>query len=271
MKEFNVIPSYFKVLFTTEDIKSIKHEWKKPKGYHLGIYFSNSYSNCLHSIIKDMAKYFNLKNKEIKSTLTNFDKVEDFLNHHKLLTNDTFFYQTEYGTTSVLFKEKNVANSFVKKLNQVLESEYTELEDQIKVRLLLSSVDVRDYEKSNIIFTSRDLAEHFITTFGVKYFFRTLEIVDILKEGVLGMEAKVKFYTEVCGQCHLCGKPLTDEYSQQSGIGPVCAKKKLGIQRTNTDNIEETIQRIKEVAEEMGIVTVFIPKNQIKKINKSAK
>jgi len=266
MIDIKVIPTYFRTLFNEDNIKPVPEHWRRPKGYNFRVGLSTSYSNFLAAAVENIAKYCGISARQIESPLIKENDPMELINKNNLLEVDHKVMKSEYGT-SILFQEQDSAMAFIKKLNNFLDREYDEIEDQIKVKLLLSSQNIQEYEKHNVIFTSRYLAEHFISSFDAKYFFRTLEIVKIEKEGFLGIEAYVKFYTEVCGQCLLCGRPLEDEFSKKTGIGPVCAKKKLGIKRTSVEDVEIARKKILEVAEKVGTIgPIFIPKNQIKKI-----
>ena len=264
--QINLIPDFFRVFFKEEDVISVPDHWQRPRGYNFSISLSTSYKNYLAAIVTDISHYFGIDSRTIGSDLTKSDPAA-LLSEKKLLELDHKIKSSNYGT-SILFKEKEIALEFVKVLNIFLEKEYEELENQLKIRMLLGT-EIPEYQDHSVIFTSRKLAEHFITSFSVPYFFRTLEVVKINKEGIKGIEAQVKFYTELCGQCHLCGKPLTDEFSKKTGVGPVCAKKKLGIKRTTSNHadIEIAIAKIKEVAANIGIIgPIFIPKSQISKL-----
>lgn len=168
--------------------------------------------------------------------------------------------------SGVEFDKKEDALRFIAELNKALVNEYNELEDQLRVRLFLngSNIDKVYSESGDVIVETKHLSSYFSGEFKVKYFFRTLKIVEVLDESAVALNLRVKIHTEVSGNCHLCGKTLTDEFSQKTGIGPVCAKKYLGIKNGST---EDTVKKIKEIAQSYGeIGPVVIPKSQIRKL-----
>jgi hypothetical protein len=264
IREINLIPAFFRPEIVEADIRNVPPTWRRPPGYDYGISISNFYTSLFSGTIANLAKYFNLDTFQIRNWMTDPNPLE-YCQQKGILDGDFHIKASNYGT-SVLFKEKEDAARFGKKLTEAFAEEFRNLEPELKIKLLIGGQDVNEFTNHTVFFSSRHLSEHFISEFKMPYFFRTLEIVEIIREGSFALQAKVKFYTEVSGQCHLCGKPLEDEFSQKTGIGPVCAKKKLGIKRTKIENVQEVIDRIKQVADEIGIIgPLIIPKTQIQR------
>ncbi len=261
-QDIKLIPAIFKPEVTEEDIRPVPETWRRPPGYDYLIVVSKTYTSLFKGTIENLTRYFNIGALEIKNWMTEENPLE-YCQKNGILDGDFHIKASNYGT-SVLFKEKEDAARFAKKLNEAFNQEFLHLESELKIKLLIGGQEVKEFENHTVFFSSRNLANHFIKEFEMPYFFRTLEIVEIIREGAFALEAKIRFYTEVSGQCHLCGKPLEDEFSQKTGIGPVCARKKLGIKRTKIENVQETIDKIKQVAEEIGIIgPIIIPKTQI--------
>jgi hypothetical protein len=100
----------------------------------------------------------------------------------------------------------------------------------------------------------------------MEYFFRNLEVVEILKESEKAFHVSVKFISKIVTNCHICGKDLDTDISRATGIGPVCAKK-IGLPRPTLENATEILALIDALVAKIGTVgPIWIPKSQIKEI-----
>lgn len=98
---------------------------------------------------------------------------------------------------------------------------------------------------------------------GMDFFFRNLEITEVLDETFKAVQVKVKFVSDVQTSCHLCGRSLDCEISRATGIGPVCASK-IGFKRPKKADAGQMLQAIDQLTERIGeIGPLWIPKGQI--------
>jgi hypothetical protein len=78
---------------------------------------------------------------------------------------------------------------------------------------------------------------------------------------------KAKLTKENGGICRCCGKTLTDEMSQITGIGPICAKY-LGLEHPKTkDDVKKFKEEMSQKIDEIGEFEFWIPKRSIVKWN----
>lgn len=99
---------------------------------------------------------------------------------------------------------------------------------------------------------------------GMDYFFRNLEVTEVLNETVKAYQVKVQFVAQIVTSCHICGRDLDTEVSRATGIGPVCADK-MGLPRPTLATAQETLQAIDALCKQIGAVgPIWIPKSQIK-------
>lgn len=76
---------------------------------------------------------------------------------------------------------------------------------------------------------------------------------------------KGKLTKENGGICRCCGKTLTDEMSQVTGIGPVCAKY-VGVPHPQTKaDVEKFMEDMSQKIDEIGEFEFWIPKRAIVK------
>ena len=77
------------------------------------------------------------------------------------------------------------------------------------------------------------------------------------------LRLKGKLTKENGGVCRCCGKTLTDEMSQVTGIGPVCAKY-VGVEHPKSKNdVEKFKEDMSNKIEEVGEFEFWIPKRAV--------
>lgn len=104
---------------------------------------------------------------------------------------------------------------------------------------------------------------------GMKYFFRNLEVIQVMNESAKAYQLKIKFVSRIVTSCHICGKELDTEISRATGIGPVCAHK-LGLPRPTLETAKDTLKSIDELCQRIGeIGPIWVPKSQIKTVENS--
>lgn len=98
----------------------------------------------------------------------------------------------------------------------------------------------------------------------LQYFFRNVIVDEVLAETPKAIQVKVRFNDKVTTSCHLCGLGLDTEISKATGIGPVCAKKKLGFKRVTMADAGAILAKVTEEARIAGTIgPIWIPKSQI--------
>ena len=91
----------------------------------------------------------------------------------------------------------------------------------------------------------------------------TLTITEIHQESAKAVKATVKMTAGEVSVCRCCGAGLTDEKSQATGLGPVCAKK-LGVKYiTNLNDVARFKSDLQKRIEEIGSFEVWIPRSQV--------
>jgi hypothetical protein len=77
------------------------------------------------------------------------------------------------------------------------------------------------------------------------------------------LRLKGKLTKENGGVCRCCGKTLTDEMSQVTGIGPVCAKY-VGVEHPKSKNdVEKFKEDMSNKIDEIGEFEFWIPKRAV--------
>jgi len=98
-------------------------------------------------------------------------------------------------------------------------------------------------------------------------------LVDVTEVMVMSNKAfklKAKLTKENGGICRCCGRTLTDEMSQVTGIGPVCAKY-VGVEHPKSkDDVEQFKVDISNKIDEIGEFVFWIPKRAIVEWNGTA-
>ena len=98
-------------------------------------------------------------------------------------------------------------------------------------------------------------------------------LVDVTEVMVMSNKAfklKAKLTKENGGICRCCGRTLTDEMSQVTGIGPVCAKY-VGVEHPKSkDDVEQFKVDISNKIDEIGEFEFWIPKRAIVEWNGTA-
>lgn len=111
---------------------------------------------------------------------------------------------------------------------------------------------------------NRGLANRLKKKLKMSVFFSNLEIVKIHNENRFGYLVDVRFVSGVCTNCHCCGKDLDVPISKSTGIGPVCAKKYLGVKRPDQETAERILALLDKFCLEVGILEkIWIPKEKI--------
>ena len=128
-----------------------------------------------------------------------------------------------------------------------------------------STVDSFSYKSGDQIEIKAWLAKRIQKELNMDIFFRNLEIVSMKAETNKAILCTVKFVSDVAQGCHLCGRPLEDQISVATGIGPVCLNK-IGIKRAKLEDAHKILEEINKLCEELGETPeIWIAKSQIKR------
>ena len=97
-----------------------------------------------------------------------------------------------------------------------------------------------------------------------------VDITEVLAMSDRAFKFKGNLTKENGGICRCCGRTLTDEMSQVTGIGPVCAKY-VGIEHPKTkDDVEKFKEDMSKKIDEIGSFEFWVPKKSIKMWNGTA-
>ena len=97
-----------------------------------------------------------------------------------------------------------------------------------------------------------------------------VDVTEVMTISNKAFKLKAKLTKENGGICRCCGKTLTDEMSQVTGIGPVCAKY-VGVKHPKTKNeVEQFKVDMSNKIDEIGEFEFWIPKRAIVEWNGTA-
>jgi len=97
-----------------------------------------------------------------------------------------------------------------------------------------------------------------------------VDVTEVMTISNRAFKLKAKLTKENGGICRCCGKTLTDEMSQVTGIGPVCAKY-VGVKHPKTKNeVEQFKVDMSNKIDEIGEFEFWIPKRAIVEWNGTA-
>lgn len=110
------------------------------------------------------------------------------------------------------------------------------------------------------------LAKNFKEELNMPFFFRNLEVAQVLDETAKSYVIKVQFVSKVTVSCHVCGRDLHNDISKVCGIGPHCAKK-IGLKVPTLASAQNTLAEIEAIRIKIGVVgPIRVPKSQIKRV-----
>ncbi len=119
---------------------------------------------------------------------------------------------------------------------------------------------------NNIIEVKPWYATAFARDHGVTVPFRNMKVVAVYKENAKSYLMDVEFFAGISFSCGVCGAALSNQVSQATGIGPVCAQR-FGLPRMTMKNAKEVVAKIQEkCAVYSTFKKVWIPKSQIKRV-----
>lgn len=97
-----------------------------------------------------------------------------------------------------------------------------------------------------------------------------VDVTEVMTISNKAFKLKAKLTKENGGICRCCGRTLTDEMSQVTGIGPVCTKY-VGIEHPKTkDDVEQFKVDMSNKIDEIGEFEFWIPKRAIVEWNGTA-
>jgi len=102
-------------------------------------------------------------------------------------------------------------------------------------------------------------------TYGTRFFPVVLDVTEVIELNGENVHLKGKMTEKTGTKCRCCSRTLRDEYSQLSGIGPVCSSY-LGIRQPKDKNlIEDYKKQVSDAVQNIGEFDFWIRKNQIQK------
>ena len=94
-----------------------------------------------------------------------------------------------------------------------------------------------------------------------------VDVTKIITVSNKAMKLEAKLTKENAGICRCCGRSLTDEMSQLTGIGPVCSTY-VGVKHPSTrKDLPEFKAKMNKKIDEVGTFEFWIPKRSIKEWN----
>ena len=94
-----------------------------------------------------------------------------------------------------------------------------------------------------------------------------VDVTKIITVSNKAMKLEAKLTKENAGICRCCGRSLTDEMSQLTGIGPVCSTY-VGVKHPSTrKDLPEFKAKMDKKIDEVGTFEFWIPKRSIKEWN----
>lgn len=122
----------------------------------------------------------------------------------------------------------------------------------------------------NTIKLGRKISSDLKKSYDLKFYPILVDVTEILVMSNKAFKLKAKLTKENGGICSCCGKTLTDEMSQITGLGPICAKN-LGVKHPKTkDEVADWKVKVSEKIDEIGEFEFWIPKRSIIKWNGAA-
>ena len=119
----------------------------------------------------------------------------------------------------------------------------------------------------NTIKLGRNIAMDIKKEYNLEFHPILVDVTKVLVVSEKAMKLEAKLTKENGGICRCCGKTLTDEMSQMTGVGPVCAKY-VGVPHpASRKDIPLFQQQMSDRIDEVGAFEFWIPKRQIKEWN----
>lgn len=135
-----------------------------------------------------------------------------------------------------------------------------------------SSGDSAPHELDGSIFeVSRWYSMQFKEKHNTAYAFRNLKIHKIKRETERAYLVDAEFFSGIASCCGVCGQELNNDISRATGIGPICAGK-IGLPRPTMARAKEIVAQLESLSKAQGTFRdVWIPKSQIKNIQRAAR
>lgn len=115
----------------------------------------------------------------------------------------------------------------------------------------------------NTIKLNRNIATSIKENYNLDFHPILVDVTEVLVMSNKAFKIKAKLTKENGGICSCCGRTLTDEMSQITGIGPVCAKN-VGVKHPKTkDEVNKFKQEMSNKIDEIGEFEFWIPKRSI--------
>jgi hypothetical protein len=179
-------------------------------------------------------------------------------------------------TTTTLDKVNNYEgnNSFIVKMKDVIKkyNRLTPNQDAAVIRILEKEKSERTVYMNwattgETIVIGRKIGQQLKETYGLEFNPTLIDITRLLSVNSKEVKFAGKMTIKRCKVCLCCMKDLTDSYSMLTGLGKTCAKHmKVPYIKDASEATRFREDYLKRV-EEIGVMEITIPKNQIKKWN----
>jgi hypothetical protein len=119
----------------------------------------------------------------------------------------------------------------------------------------------------NTIKIGRNIALEIKKSYNLDFHPILVDVTKLVKSSNRALLIRAKLTKENGGICRCCGRTLTDEMSQITGIGPVCATY-VGVEHPKTkDEVDQFKFDLSKKIDEIGEFEFWIPKRSIQKWN----
>ena len=130
-----------------------------------------------------------------------------------------------------------------------------------------SQKDVNIPLVGNTIKIGRNIALDIKEEYGLDFHPILVDVTELVTVSNKALRIKAKLTKENGGICRCCGRTLTDEMSQMTGIGPVCAGY-VGVKHpASKADIPQFKQMMSDKIDEIGEFEFWLPKRSVQKWN----
>lgn len=154
----------------------------------------------------------------------------------------------------------DVSCAWVADLSKIHEAKKLVKENEVKPEVVAKAHDL----DGAILEMSAWYARTFQENHKTAYAFRNMKINQVHRETAKALQVDAEFFSGIASTCGVCGRPLSNDISRATGIGPICAEK-IGLPRPTMATAKEVVKLMEAMSTAQGeFKEVWIPKSQIK-------